>query len=649
MLNKKLIYVKITRIRGDNVQFKITNGVFSYGGNEILKDINFEINDKEKIAVVGKNGCGKTTLLKLVSGELELDRDNSFNSQIIKAGIKQIGTLSQIAFTNNDITLIEEIRSVYSDIINLKCEIDELAIKLETEHNDETIKEFTNKQELFNNLGGYYFEKEYETVIKKFGFSEEDKLKKLSEFSGGQRTKIAFIKLLLSKPDILLLDEPTNHLDIESVEWLEEYIKSYPKSVVVVSHDRMFLDKTVDTVYEIEYGKTTRYAGNYTCFAKQKKINRELQQKQYEAQQKEIEHLEGLAERFRYKATKAAMVQSKLKVLERMDIIEEPSREDSRTFYADFTPTVKSYKDVLKARDLIVGYDKPLIKINVDIKRCERIGIVGNNGTGKSTFLKTVVGTLPAVSGDLSLGKNVTIGYFDQQITAINSSYSVLDDFWGEFPTLTETEARNALAAFRFCGEDVYKTINMLSGGEKVRLSLCKIFQNKPNFLVLDEPTNHMDIVGKEALEEILLNFDGTVLFVSHDRYFVQKIATSLLAFEGADSTYFPYGYDQYIENKSQNKTTTDNTTSQTKKERKQFTTPGKEKAKLERQIKKTEEQIRISEEKLAKLYEEINSPKNSADYNRLEELRVMIEQEEELQLELMELLEELLKKEPIV
>ncbi|MBQ3562412.1 MAG: ABC-F family ATP-binding cassette domain-containing protein, partial [Clostridia bacterium] len=574
------------------MQFKITNGAFSYGGNEILKDINFEINDKEKIAVVGKNGCGKTTLLKLVSGELELDRDNSFNSQIIKAGIKEIGTLSQIAFTNNDITLIEEIRSVYSDIINLKCEIDELAIKLETEHNDETIKEFTNKQELFNNLGGYYFEKEYETVIKKFGFSEEDKLKKLSEFSGGQRTKIAFIKLLLSKPDILLLDEPTNHLDIESVEWLEEYIKSYPKSVVVVSHDRMFLDKTVDTVYEIEYGKTTRYAGNYTCFAKQKKINRELQQKQYEAQQKEIEHLEGLAERFRYKATKAAMVQSKLKVLERMDIIEEPSREDSRTFYADFTPTVKSFKDVLKARDLIVGYDKPLIKINVDIKRCERIGIVGNNGTGKSTFLKTVVGTLPAVSGDLSLGKNVTIGYFDQQIAAINSSYSVLDDFWGEFPTLTETEARNALAAFRFCGEDVYKTINMLSGGEKVRLSLCKIFQNKPNFLVLDEPTNHMDIVGKEALEEILLNFDGTVLFVSHDRYFVQKIATSLLAFDGADSTYFPYGYDQYIENKSQNKTTADNTTSQTKKERKQYTTPGKEKAKLERQIKKTEEQI---------------------------------------------------------
>ncbi len=631
------------------MQFKITNGAFSYGGNEILKCIDFEIKDKEKIAIVGRNGCGKTTLLKIISGELELDRDNTFNSQIIKAGIKEIGTLSQIAFTDNSVTLIEEIRSVYSNIIELKNQIDELSLSLETDHSDEKIKDFTNTQELFNNLGGYYFEKEYENVIKKFGFDDNDKLKKLSEFSGGQRTKIAFIKLLLSKPDILLLDEPTNHLDIESVEWLEEYIKNYPKCVVVVSHDRMFLDKTVDTVYEIEYGKTKRYAGNYTYFAAQKKKDKELQQKQFDAQQKEIEHLESLAERFRYKATKAAMVQSKLKVIDHMDLIDRPDEDDSRTFHADFTPKVKSYKDVLTVRELTVGYDKPLVTVNLDIKRFERIGIIGNNGTGKSTFLKTVVGALPAISGDMTVGKNVTIGYFDQQIAATNSSDTVLEDFWGEFPALTETEVRNALGAFRFCGKDVFKRIDMLSGGEKVRLSLCKIFKKKPNFLILDEPTNHMDIVGKETLEEILLKFDGTILFVSHDRYFVQKIATSLLVFDMHTSAFFQYGYDQYIESRSLIYSTTQNFVSTSKKEKKQYTTPGKEKTKLQRQIKKAEEQISISEETLAKLYDEMNSLANSDDYNRLEELRILIEQEENKQLELLELLEELLKKEPIV
>ena len=630
------------------MQFKITNGAFSYGGNEILKNIEFEIKDKEKIAVVGRNGCGKTTLLKIISGELELDRDNSFNTQMIKAGIKEIGTLSQIAFSDNSLTLIEEIRSVYSDIINLKFEIEELSRELENNHSEQKIKEFSTKQELFNNLGGYYFEKEYETVIKKFGFNDSDKLKPLSDFSGGQRTKIAFIKLLLSKPDILLLDEPTNHLDIESVEWLEDYIKNYPKSVVVVSHDRMFLDRTVDTVYEIEYGRTKRYSGNYTFFAEQKKIDRTTQQKLYDAQQKEIKHLENVAERFRYKATKAAMVQSKLKVIDRMDLVERPTDDDTKTFFTDFTPTIKSYKDVLFVRNLKVGYDRPLITIDVDIKRLDRIGIIGKNGTGKSTFLKTVVGAIPALSGEMAIGKNVTIGYFDQQIAAISSNKTVIDDFWDEFPTLTETEVRNTLGAFRFCGEDVFKKVEMLSGGEKVRLSLCKIFEKRPNFLILDEPTNHMDIVGKEALEEILEKFEGTVLFVSHDRYFVKKIATSLLVFDGINTELFAYGYNQYIEQKSSIVQNTSNDIKTIKKEKKQYTTPGKEKAKLERQIKKTEEQIKLSEERLSSLYSEINAPENNTNYNKLEELRILIEQEENHQLELLEILEELTKKEPI-
>ena len=617
------------------MQFRISNGAVSFGANTVLECINFEIKDKQKIAVVGRNGCGKTTLLKVISGEIALDRDDNNNSSIIKSGIKSIGYLKQTAFEDESVTLVEEIRKVYRPIIDLKNRLDELSLMLETDPLDEKIKEYSALQEQFNLLGGYYFEKEYETAIKKFGFDEKEKLKPLSDFSGGQRTKIAFIKLLLSRPDILLLDEPTNHLDINSIEWLEDYIKNYEKSVVIVSHDRMFLDKTVDTVYEIEYGETHCYTGNYTFFTKQKKILHEKQQKDYEYQQKEIARLQAIVERFKNKPTKVAMTRSKLKAIEHMVMIDKPEDYDTKTFHANFQPDIKSYKEVLNVKELAIGYENPLSVVNINIMRGERIGIIGGNGLGKSTFLKTITGQIPALGGTYHFGSNVTIGYFDQQISQNLSSKTVLEDFWDKFPSLSETQVRTALGAFLFTGDDVYKSVSQLSGGERVRLSLCKILKTKPNLLILDEPTNHMDIIGKETLEEMLTQYEGTLIFVSHDRYFTQKIATSLLVFEKNSVQYYMYGYEQYMKDISL-KTAVQETVPSEKKAKKTYTTPGKEKAKKERRIKKLEEQIALLEADTGVLQNELNNPENASDYKKLEELQTALETKENELFELM-------------
>ena len=531
------------------MQLKIQNGVVELSGTPILKQINFEVNDNSKIAVVGRNGCGKTTLLKLISGEYNITKlDSDSDAFFALSGKANIGILSQIAFKDESKTLLYEVRSAYSEILNIKQKMDLAQAKMEETKSEEDIKEYTNLLDTFTNLGGFYFEKEYESAIKKFGFSETEKQKPIAEFSGGQRTKIAFLKLLLSKPDILLLDEPTNHLDIEAVKWLEEYLKNYKKAFVVVSHDRMFLDNVVNTVYEIENGKTHKYSGNYSKFVEEKKALRQIELKNFEARQKEIERLQNLADRFRYKATKAAMAQSKLKQIEKMDIIETPERSDNSRFFANFEPLDVGVKDVLAVKDLEIGYEKTLSTVNLDVKRGEKIGIIGGNGLGKSTFIKTIMSKIPAISGTAKFGPRVSIGYFEQQMAQYSSGDTVLADFLNEFPSLTEYEARSSLAAFLFFGEDVFKTVDMLSGGEKVRLALCKILNKRPNFLILDEPTNHMDIIGKEALEEILQNFSGTVIFVSHDRYFIKKISTSLLVFEAGKTELYPFGYEQYIE-----------------------------------------------------------------------------------------------------
>ena len=672
--------------------YQISNGAVAFGDDVILHSIDFEIRNTEKIAIVGRNGCGKTTLLKLISGEVEMEKlDSDESAFIAKAGNPEIGYLKQIAFDDPDVTLEQEVRKCFVKMDERKAELARAAAELEHDYSDEKVARYTAMEEAFKDDGGYYYEKEYEVMIRKFGFSDEERKKPIRDFSGGQQTKIAFIKLLLSKPDILLLDEPTNHLDVTTIEWLEGYLKSYPKAVVVVSHDRMFLDNVVDVVYEIEYGTARRYPGNYTNFIARKKENYDKQMKDHIAQQKEIERLQRMVTRFKGKPTKTSMAQSKQKAIDRMVIIEAPDKYDNKTFHANFQPEKETGNDVLYTSELAIGYDHPLSVVSLDLKRGEKLGILGGNGLGKSTFLKTIVGKIPALSGEYRFGTNVQIGYFDQQMAMYTSNKTVLDDFWDEYPNLTETEARNALGAFLFSGEDVFKNVNMLSGGEKVRLALCKILKTRPNVLVLDEPTNHMDIVGKETLESMLKDYKGTLIFVSHDRYFVKKVATQLLVFEDGTTNLYQFGYEQYQEkldreaeeNKnvyrgnaifggaisqngsSQTGSDANRSTSQTvaagnvgestnansaaqaggmavSSIGKAYYNPGKERSKIQKKVKKAEEDLAVKEAKLDELKAELMKPEYQSSYSKLTEIQNEIDALEEEILIDMEAWEEL-------
>lgn len=672
--------------------YQISNGAVAFGDDVILHSIDFEIRNTEKIAIVGRNGCGKTTLLKLISGEVEMEKlDSDESAFIAKAGNPEIGYLKQIAFDDPDVTLEQEVRKCFVKMDERKAELARAAAELEHDYSDEKVARYTAMEEAFKDDGGYYYEKEYEVMIRKFGFSDDERKKPIRDFSGGQQTKIEFIKLLLSKPDILLLDEPTNHLDVTTIEWLEGYLKSYPKAVVVVSHDRMFLDNVVDVVYEIEYGTARRYPGNYTNFIARKKENYDKQMKDYIAQQKEIERLQRMVTRFKGKPTKTSMAQSKQKAIDRMVIIEAPDKYDNKTFHANFQPEKETGNDVLYTSELAIGYDHPLSVVSLDLKRGEKLGILGGNGLGKSTFLKTIVGKIPALSGEYRFGTNVQIGYFDQQMAMYTSNKTVLDDFWDEYPNLTETEARNALGAFLFSGEDVFKNVNMLSGGEKVRLALCKILKTRPNVLVLDEPTNHMDIVGKETLESMLKDYKGTLIFVSHDRYFVKKVATQLLVFEDGTTNLYQFGYEQYQEKldreaeesknvyrgnaifggaisqngSSQTGSDANRSTSQTaaagnvgestnansaaqaggmavSSTGKAYYNPGKERSKIQKKVKKAEEDLAVKEAKLDELKAELMKPEYQSSYSKLTEIQNEIDALEEEILIDMEAWEEL-------
>ncbi len=610
------------------MNYKITNGSVSYGAETILEEINFDINEKEKIAIVGRNGSGKSTLLKsIINNDLlsEGIGENKFN--IYKEGNPSIGYLKQIDFEDNKITMLDEILKVYKEIIDLEGKIENLVIKMQKDHSEELAKEFSKAQDRYEFLDGYTYKKEYETAISKFGFSNEDKYKSLGEFSGGQRTKIAFIKLLLSKPDILLLDEPTNHLDITTIEWLESYLKSYTKSVVIVSHDRMFLNRIVDKIYEIEYGTITEYSGNYEFFEKQKRVNYERQLKDFEFQQKEIKRLTQIADRFRYKPTKAKMALSKLKQIERMVKIEEPNKYDLKTFKTNFKIELESGNNVLDVNELEIGYEKSLSKVSFKLYKGQKLGIIGSNGTGKSTLLKTLIGNIGAISGSYEFGHNVKIGYFDQQMAQLNSEKTVFDESYDEFPELTVTEVRNSLAAFMFYGEDVFKKVSMLSGGEKVRLELCKILKTGPNLLILDEPTNHLDIIGKESLENMLKEYKGSLIVVSHDRFFINKISDCILDFEIGKTKFYPYNYEEYLEKKKlENKENV--IIEKNEKMQKQIcVNPLKEKDKLEKKIKKIEEEISKKEDEITSLKQELLKEEIYSDYIKLTEIQEKIDE----------------------
>ena len=612
------------------MQLKIQNGAVELSGEPILHSVNIEINDTGKIAVIGRNGCGKTTLLKLIAGEYDLSKNSSDqNSFFAVSGKPKIGTLSQMAFENDSLTLLDEIRSVYREMIERKALLDKAQAEMEIEQSEENIKRYSALLEEFRLQGGFYFEREYESALKRFGFSEEEKGKRLSEFSGGQRTKIAFLKLLLSTPDILLLDEPTNHLDMDAVEWLEDYLINYKKAFVVVSHDRMFLDRVVTCVYEIEHGKTERYAGNYTAYALEKEKRRAEREKAYSAQQKELERLTLLTDRFRYKATKAAMVQSKLKQMERTEKIERPEQSDRRTFHVNLEAQTPAAKDILSLRELTIGYRQALGKLDLEIKRGDRVGIIGGNGLGKSTLVKTLMGQLPPLGGSYQFGTGAKIGYFDQQMALYTGHHTVLADYQSAFPADTDFEARSMLGGFLFSGEDVFKTVDMLSGGERVRLALCKLFRTNPNFLILDEPTNHMDIIGKETLENLLSDYQGTILFVSHDRYFVKKLADKLIVFENNEVHFFPFGYEEYQKRKKAEETPAKEDSPAVKKVKKTFTTPLKERSKLEKAIAKAEEKIKTVETRIKLWQNELQKEENAADYMKLSDLQSRIAEAE--------------------
>lgn len=512
--------------------YQIKDGTVSAGGQTILSHIDFYIKEKEKIAVVGKNGAGKTTLLRLLAGEMQLDRDDHRGMSSGAHGKETACKNSLGIVTSRNIT-IGMLRQV--DSSNQDKTIEE--ILLESCPDKDTFS-----KERFD------YEMEYDRLFTGFGFEKSDKTRLFRSFSGGEQTKISLIKLLLKKPDLLLLDEPTNHLDMKTVEWLEDYLINYPKAVVIVSHDRAFLDAVATGVYELENGALHRYAGNYTQYRQQKLKNLQIQRKAYERQQAEIAHNNELIDKFKHKPKKAAFARSRKTMLARMKLIEKPVEDEAHIFTGNIEPQFPGGKWVYEAKELKIGYDgRALLELSLRIRRGQKIAVIGDNGIGKSTFLKTVAGLIPPIKGTSQLGSNLLVGYFDQQSALIDSDKTVRDHFHELFPALVEKELRKTLGMYLFGGANASKRISSLSGGEKSRLVLAELLTGRPNLMILDEPTNHMDIPAKETLESAFKAYTGTMLFVSHDRYFIKQVADAILVFENDKVRYYPFGYDHYI------------------------------------------------------------------------------------------------------
>ncbi len=607
---------------------KINNGKKEFSGEALFENVNFEIRGNEKVAIIGRNGCGKTTLLKIIMGDEQLDEGTiTIGSNV------SIGLLSQKAFHDESLTVQESFDEIYSHILETKRKMEEVALLLEENYSEDLLKQYSALQQQFEIYDGYNYNQQQMILFTKFGFSMDDLNKHINEFSGGQKTRLAFVRLLLEKPDILLLDEPTNHLDMATIEWLEGYLLKYPKAVVVVSHDRMFMDKIVSEVYEFEFGKLNHYVGNYTKYVELKKQEFDRQQTAYKNQQEEIKRLEEVIEKFRYKKNKAAFAQSKIKYLQHMERVEKPV-VDKRKMNLNFEKAIKGGNTVLTVEDLVIGYDKPLCKINMQVMAHDRIAVIGPNGLGKSTFLKTIMGLIPPVSGDFMYGHQITVSYFDQSLAQVDSDKTVLAELWDLYPDYDHSQIRKILGSFLFTAEEVFKTCNVLSGGEKVRLSLCKMMLSKANLLILDEPTNHLDIGGKEALENALLNYDGTVIFVSHDRYFINKLATKILYVGGDNTHFYQLNYQEYTD-KMNGIASTDKQSEIPKVEKKVDSKVERENRKkveaLERQIEKAENkleqlrELRYDEnyyhdyQKMNQLNEEIDEQVN--EVNRLMEL----------------------------
>ena len=527
----------------------------SYGIDVILDKITFSINEGEKIGFIGANGAGKSTLFKILTSQLDYDSGELF----IDKG-KKIGYLSQNLALDLNSTIYEETLLVFDNLLALEKSLKDLEIKMnepyddsKEEYHNRIIKEYTLASELYNNRGGYTYKAEISRILKGLGFAEEDYNKPINILSGGQKTRVALCKLLLKNPDILLLDEPTNHLDLDAIEWLEDYLKSYKGTMFIISHDRFFLDAITNKTFELINGHVDCYNGNYTSFIDLKKKNYEVQLKAYNLQQLEIKRQEEIITRYksfnREKSVRAA--ESRQKSLDKLERIDSPDR-DPRATKIKFETEIKSGNDVLHAENLSKQFGDNLLfeNLNLDIKRSEKIALIGENGRGKTTLFRIIMDKIPSDTGIKILGKNIFVGYYDQEQSNLDPEKTIIDEVWDEFPRLTTTELRTALAAFLFIGEDVFKKISTLSGGERCRINLLKIMLSKSNFLLLDEPTNHLDIMSREALEDSILGYDGTVIVISHDRYFLNKVITKILELNQDGLKEYLGNYNYYIEKK---------------------------------------------------------------------------------------------------
>jgi ATP-binding cassette subfamily F protein 3 len=587
------------------MQYQINKGSKAFGPQEIFNDIQFELKEGEKAALVGRNGSGKTTLLKIISSELDLD-----SGEIHRPRDLTVGVLAQTSFADEAKTVHEELIVLYQPVIDQQTKLDDLTRRMISDHSEEILDDYARAQHEFEAMNGYTWKQEMMTVVTKFGFAEEDLKRPISTFSGGQKTKLAFVKLLLSKPDILLLDEPTNHLDMATIEWLETYLRYYEKAVIFVSHDRMFIDHVAEVVWELEFGALTRYSGNYAAYTQQKTLNQEKQLTAFKRQQKDIKRLEELIEKFRYKKSKAAFAQSKIKYLDRMDKISNP-KSDRKNFKTKFHARLRGGKTVYTCKDLVIGYDRPLASVNLEILSGQRIAVIGPNGHGKSTFLKTVMGLIPPLSGDQLIGHQIETGYFDQDVATFTSGKSLLEELWDSYPDLTHTQVRTILGSFLFTADEVFKTVDVISGGEKVRLSLAKLMLEQANFMILDEPTNHLDLLGREALEEAFSEYHGTILFVSHDRYFIQKMATGVLHIESGEANYFPLKFEEFSEIP---KEVPPETIAREVKQTKQNQVKD-----LKKELAKLEKSISIKEDELEELREKRFDPHYYHDYKNMQ------------------------------
>jgi ATP-binding cassette subfamily F protein 3 len=527
----------------------------SFGVELILDKVTFNINDGEKIGLIGPNGAGKSSLFKILTGELDYDSGEIFIDKN-----KTVGYLSQHLSLDRSNTIFQELELVFEDLLRLEQKLHSLENEMNKPYDseneafhDKLIKDYTTSSELYMNRGGFVFRTEISKVLKGLGFSEDDSQLRISVLSGGQKTRVALCKLLLIKPDILLLDEPTNHLDLEAIEWLEEYLNAYRGTIILISHDRFFLDSITSKTFELIGGKVHPYNGNYTAFVELKKKDYEIQMKAFNLQKAEIKRQEDIIERYRSfnreKSIRAA--ESRQRALDKVDRIAAPLKEKKIT-KIDFETQIKSGNDVLHIENLSKAYDDRVLftGLNLDIKKGEKIALIGDNGIGKTTLLKIIMEKIPSNSGISVLGKNVFIGYYDQEQSNLDPDKSILDEVWDDFPELSTTHIRSALAAFLFAGDDVFKKIHLLSGGERCRVNLLKLMLSKSNFLLLDEPTNHLDIMSREALEDAILGYDGTILLISHDRYFLNKVIGKILELTRTGLNEYLGNYSYYIEKK---------------------------------------------------------------------------------------------------